>query len=53
MAISLSSLKSTKRNDPPSMLLYGVDGVGKTSLAAEFPKPDLSGNGRRAAAVGR
>lgn len=39
MAISLSSLKSTKRNDPPVVLLYGVDGIGKTSLAAEFPDP--------------
>lgn len=37
MAISLSSLKSTKRSDPPVILLYGVDGIGKTSLAAEFP----------------
>ncbi|MGF9564129.1 ATP-binding protein [Neorhizobium sp. BT27B] len=39
MAISLSSLKSTKRDDPPVILLYGVDGIGKTSLAAEFPDP--------------
>lgn len=39
MALSLSSLKTTKRNDPPVMLLYGVDGIGKTSLAAEFPNP--------------
>jgi len=39
MALSLSSLKSTKRNDPPVILLYGVDGIGKTSLAAEFPDP--------------
>ena len=39
MAISLNSLKSTKRSDPPVILLYGVDGVGKTSLAAEFPDP--------------
>lgn len=39
MAISLSSLKSTKTNRPPVTLLYGVDGVGKTSLAAEFPNP--------------
>lgn len=37
MAISLASLKSTKTNHPPKILLYGVDGVGKTSLAAEFP----------------
>lgn len=39
MAISLASLRSTKRNDPPVILLYGVDGIGKTSLAAEFPDP--------------
>lgn len=39
MAISLSSLKSSKTNHPPKILLYGVDGVGKTSLAAEFPNP--------------
>lgn len=39
MAISLSSLTSTKRADPPVTLLYGVDGIGKTSLAAEFPNP--------------
>lgn len=39
MAISLSRLKSTKRSDPPIVVLYGVDGIGKTSLAAEFPNP--------------
>lgn len=39
MAISLSSLKSTKTTNPPVIILYGVDGVGKTSLAAEFPEP--------------
>jgi hypothetical protein len=39
MAISLSTLKSSKTNHPPKLLLYGVDGVGKTSLAAEFPNP--------------
>lgn len=39
MAISLKSLKSSKRADPPIVLLYGVDGIGKTSLAAEFPDP--------------
>lgn len=40
MAISLSSLKSTKKQAqerPPLLVIYGVDGVGKTSLAAEFP----------------
>jgi hypothetical protein len=39
MALSLSSLKTSKRKNPPIILLYGVDGVGKTSLAAEFPDP--------------
>lgn len=39
MAISLSSLKSSKTTNPPVILLYGVDGIGKTSLAAEFPDP--------------
>jgi hypothetical protein len=42
MAISLSSLKSTKKQAqerPPLLVIYGVDGVGKTSLAAEFPSP--------------
>ena len=40
MAISLSSLRSTKAEGdvrPPITLIYGVDGIGKTSLAAEFP----------------
>lgn len=39
MAISLSRLKSSTSTLPPIVLLYGVDGVGKTSLAAEFPDP--------------
>jgi hypothetical protein len=42
LAISLSSLKSTKQQAAeraPITLLYGVDGVGKTSLAAEYPAP--------------
>jgi hypothetical protein len=39
MAISLGSLNSTKNNKPPLGLLYGVHGVGKTALAAEFPDP--------------
>jgi len=40
MAIDLSTLRSTKAESdvrPPITLIYGVDGVGKTSLAAEFP----------------
>lgn len=37
MAISLSSLRSSKSDKPPIIVIYGVDGVGKTTLAAEFP----------------
>lgn len=39
MAISLKKLRSSTSQYPPVVLLYGVDGVGKTTLAAEFPSP--------------
>lgn len=39
MALSLSSLRSSKSSNPPITILYGVDGIGKTSLAAEWPDP--------------
>lgn len=39
MAISLSTLKSSKSNKPPICLFYAGDGDGKTSLAFEFPSP--------------
>lgn len=39
MALSLASLKSTKRQHPPVLAVYGTGGIGKTSLAAEFPNP--------------
>lgn len=32
-------LKSSKRTHPPAIAIYGTPGVGKTSLAAEFPDP--------------
>lgn len=41
MALSLASLTTTKSDNPPRTVIYGVDGVGKTSLAAEFPGPVL------------
>lgn len=34
-------LVTTKTTNPPVTLIYGVDGVGKTSLAAEWPGPIL------------
>src|SRR5690606_25444199 len=39
LSISLSSLKSSKSTKPPIVLIYGVDGIGKTTLAAEWPAP--------------
>jgi hypothetical protein len=37
MAKRLASLRNSESKDPPVFLIYGNDGVGKTSLAAEFP----------------
>lgn len=39
MAISLADLKTITPKDPPRILIYGPPGIGKTSLAAEFPAP--------------
>lgn len=40
MALSLSSLRTlTVADQPPRVLIYGPYGIGKTSLAAEFPSP--------------
>lgn len=37
MAISLKDLKRTKATEPPRVLVYGPPGMGKTTLANEFP----------------
>lgn len=37
--LSLRDLKSTRTALPPRVLIYGPPGLGKTSLAAEFPAP--------------
>lgn len=39
MAISLSDLKTVRADKPPRLLIYGPPGIGKTTLASEFPNP--------------
>jgi hypothetical protein len=39
MAISLSSIVTGKQTVPPRILLYGVDGIGKSTFAANAPAP--------------
>lgn len=41
MALSLKELRTTTALQPPRVLIYGPPGLGKTSLAAEFPNPVL------------
>lgn len=39
MAISLSSLRKVRNDQPPRLLIYGPEKMGKTTLASEFPAP--------------
>jgi hypothetical protein len=37
--ISLANIREAEATLPPRLLIHGLPGVGKTSLAAKFPKP--------------
>lgn len=39
MAITLASLRKVRADQPPRLLIYGPEKMGKTTLAAEFPAP--------------
>lgn len=39
MALSISDLKKVRADLPPRILFYGPPGIGKTTIASEFPKP--------------
>ena len=39
MAISIKNLRRVKADQPPRILIYGPAGIGKTTLASEFPEP--------------
>ena len=39
MAISLASLRKVRADQPPRILIYGPEKMGKTTLASEFPAP--------------
>lgn len=39
MAISISSLRKVRVDQPPRVLIYGPPKMGKTTLASEFPAP--------------
>lgn len=39
MAIQISDLRRIRATQPPRVLIYGPPGMGKTTLASEFPDP--------------
>lgn len=39
MALSLKDLRMVKADKPPRIMFYGPPGIGKTTIASEFPNP--------------
>ena len=39
MAISIASLRKVRADQPPRLVIYGPEKMGKTTLASEFPAP--------------
>lgn len=39
MSLSIKDLKTVKATQPPRSIIYGPPGIGKTSLASEWPNP--------------
>lgn len=39
MAVSLAEVRFGTSAAPPRILVYGIEGVGKSTFAARFPKP--------------
>ncbi len=35
----LQTIRSGKTQGPPRLLIYGTEGIGKSSLGADAPKP--------------
>lgn len=39
MTVSLADVQTGTRAAPPRILVYGIEGIGKSTFASKFPKP--------------